>query len=388
MFAAITGVGQTVLSLVVHGLCFGVPVLVLSGAAYYFLSLPARRHEHARLFIHLLETCLRAGKPVEPTLISIAAWRDRSPGLRFHLTAAHLEEGERLAAALAKSRLLPRALIAMLAAGERLGDVARVLPACRMHLQDARSGMRSAMNHFFVLVLGFAPIALWLFWLLINHIAPRCGEIFEGMTDEPAGGFWFTFMMASLNWAFWVEAVLLLALVLAALLYVCGPDTPGWVRKIAGRLADAFTLRIPWKRHRMQRNFAAILAVLLDADVPEPEAVELAAASSGNGVFQRRARRAVQQLAGGVPLAQAVAVFDSAGEFRWRLTNATHGRSGFAQALRGWFEALDARAFQQEQATAHLLTTGLVVLNGVVVGCVCAGIFGMLVQFIERAVLW
>ena len=70
--------GEFVLSLLLHGLFFCVPVLVVSYFAYFFLSLPARRQEHARLFIHILETCLRDGKPVEPTIVSMAASGDRA----------------------------------------------------------------------------------------------------------------------------------------------------------------------------------------------------------------------------------------------------------------------------------------------------------------------
>jgi hypothetical protein len=142
-FANVSGL---LLSLFVHGLFFVAPVLVFSYLAYFFLSLPAGRREQARLFLHVLETCVRDGKPVEPAIVAMAETHDRSPGLRFHLTAAYVEEGDRLATALAKSRLVPRPIIAMLAAGERIGDVRKVLPACRRQLQDARSGVRSALN--------------------------------------------------------------------------------------------------------------------------------------------------------------------------------------------------------------------------------------------------
>jgi type II secretory pathway component PulF len=137
----------------------------------------------------------------------------------------------------------------------------------------------------------------------------------------------------------------------------------------------------------MQRNFAALLATLLDNDVPEAAALRLAASCTGNDLFGRRAELAVARLAGGEPLPEAVAALDDAGEFRWRLRNAPAGRAGFGPALRGWFESLDARAYQQEQAAAQLVTTALVVVNGVCVGCICAGLFGALVNLIELTAL-
>ena len=138
----------------------------------------------------------------------------------------------------------------------------------------------------------------------------------------------------------------------------------------------------------MQRNFAAILATLLDAGMPEPEALRQAAASTANDRFRQRATRAIQRLSSGESLTQVVTELDAAGEFRWRLANATHAKTGFAHALRGWFESLDARAFQQEQAAAQLLTTGLVLVNGLIVGCICVGLFGWLTNLVEIGVLW
>ena len=71
------------------------------------------------------------------------------------------------------------------------------------------------------------------------------------------------------------------------------------------------------------------------------------------------------------------------GEFHWRLTNATHAHGGFLNALRGWHEALDAKAFQQEEAATHVLTSGLVILNGLVVALIAISMFGMLVDDFE-----
>ena len=54
----------------------------------------------------------------------------------------------------------------------------------------------------------------------------------------------------------------------------------------------------------------------------------------------------------------------------------------------GWFEALDAKAFQQEQAAAQTLTTALVLWNGFVVGAFVIGMFNLLTNMVEEAVLW
>ena len=131
-----------------------------------------------------------------------------------------------------------------------------------------------------------------------------------------------------------------------------------------------------------------MLAILLDSGVPEPEAVALAADCTANKVFRQRAACAVDDLKRGLKLTQAVQAMDDSGEFGWRLTNAFHGRGGFLQALAGWHESLDAKAFQQEQAAAHGITTALVLWSGVFVGAVVISVFMFLVSLIDAAVLW
>jgi type II secretory pathway component PulF len=379
--------GWLVVSVVIHFVVIGIPVLLLAAAAFYLLSLPLRRSENARLFLHLVETNLRDGRQLEPALISMANSKDRTLGLRFHLMAAHLEEGDRLGLALRKSQLLPRPLAAMFAAGEELGDLRPVLPACRLHLGDTTSGQQGALNYFFVLVAGLAPVVAFLSFFVRVIIAPKMKEIFYGMhgIDSEAG--WLNLLQASLQWTVWVQTAMLGLLLCLALLYLSGPGLPGWLRALTHPVTDRVAWLVPWKRKRMQRNFAAMLATLLDHGVPEAAALRLAASCTGNDLFVRRAELAVARLAGGETLTEAVAALDDAGEFRWRLRNASAGRAGFGPALRGWFESLDARAYQQEQAAAQLITTALVVVNGVCVGCICAGMFGALVSLIELSAL-
>ena len=65
----------------------------------------------------------------------------------------------------------------------------------------------------------------------------------------------------------------------------------------------------------------------------------------------------MERLREGVALTEAVQAIDDTGEFRWRLTNAAYGRGGFMAALSGWHEALDAKAYQLEQAASQVITT-------------------------------
>ena len=60
----------------------------------------------------------------------------------------------------------------------------------------------------------------------------------------------------------------------------------------------------------------------------------------------------------------------------------------FLKSLAGWHESLDAKAFQQEQAAAHGVTTGLVLWSGLFVGTVVISVFSFLISIINAGVLW
>jgi type II secretory pathway component PulF len=158
--------------------------------------------------------------------------------------------------------------------------------------------------------------------------------------------------------------------------------TPLWnfIGRPLAPLRDRILYALPWRRRRLQRDFCATLSLLLDAELPEPAAITLAAEATANHVFVKRARRALEDLAAGRPLQTALGRFDKDGEFSWRLANAAAQHGGFLPALSGWMEALDAKAFQQEQTASQLITTGLVLCNGLVVGLIATGVFSVLIS--------
>src|SRR5208282_1294452 len=134
-------------------------------------------------------------------------------------------------------------------------------------------------------------------------------------------------------------------------------------------------------------DFSTMLAILLDSGMPEPEAVALAADCTSNSVLRHRAARVVERLQQGQPLSEAIRAIDDSGEFGWRLKNAFQAGSGFFQALAGWQESLDARAFQEEQAAAQGISTALVFWSGLWVGTVAISFFVFLVSIIDAGVL-
>jgi len=363
--------------------------ILLPGGAFsvllhYLLSLPMHRRDRALFFLDLLETVLQRGQPMEQAILAVAENRDRAIGAHFYLVAAHIENGDRLGEALEKvPGFLPPQITAILQTGEKLGDLKKILPACREVLRIAPDTVRSTMHYMVAILLIFAPVACWLIILLSVFIIPQFKALAAGMNFQV----WplTVFVFEHTSWLVEFEMAIFAMLMTVAVIYICGPGFVRWFKFRHVPVVDWITWRIPWKQKKLQRTFSAMLAVLLDGGVPEAVAVRLAGDSTANEICRRRAQRVTAALEQGVKLDEAVRAFDDTGEFHWRLTNATHAHGGFLNALRGWHEALDAKAFQQEEVATHFLTSGLVILNGLVVALIATSMFGMLVMILKGA---
>jgi type II secretory pathway component PulF len=354
--------------------------------AYFLVSLPLRRQERVRLFVDLLEVGFKEGYRPEAVITAISKSRERSVGLRFHHLAAYLENGRRLSEALAKvPHWLPPAIVAMLRAGEEIGDLGAMLPACRVWARAGTAQVLKGFHYLMVLTL-VVPFTLVIVQLVAVFVWPRFEEILRDM-EVPATTSLADYVIGN---PLVIALTVLLPLVVAgwAVAYVGGTRLVSWSQWTFRSLADGVLFAIPWRRKRMQRDFSATLALLLDRSVPEKKAVALAAECADNRVFRAFAVQTAEELSNGVKLTEAIRHLDDAGEFRWRLTNAAQARGGFLAALRGWHEALEAKAFQQEQAATQVFTTGLVLVNGLIVGLLVVGVFQLLIGIINAGVLW
>lgn len=381
-----TGVGDLLLSLAAFVVLAALPAVFLGTVLNYLLSLPLRRRERARFFLDLLEAALARGESPEQALVAMAAVRDRAPGVRFHQLAAHLEAGRSLIDALQQvPRLVPAGVSAMLAAGVRMGNLRRVLPACRKILQEGSSDVEGALHYALVLLLTFSPLAIWITGSVYIFVLPKFGAIME---DFQSSQHWaMLFVLRHPGWVIGPQVVLLGSLLVATWLYLGGPRAQRWLRWKSLPLLDWIVWWMPWKRQRALRTFSMMLASLLDNGVPEAEAVRLAAECVDNAVIRQRARAVNDALAQGRTLPDAIEAVDRQGEFRWRLRNAAHG-GGFLAALQGWHQALEATAYRLEQTAAHAVSTLMILLNGSVVVLLALATFGSLMGLLETAVLW
>jgi type II secretory pathway component PulF len=217
-------------------------------------------------------------------------------------------------------------------------------------------------------------------------VIPQFKEVAAGMDTSLWPITLFVFALNDSHILIGFEALLFLMLSAVAVTYIGGPGFVRWFQFRSVPVVDWLAWRIPWKQKKLLRAFSAMLAVLLDGGVPEAEAVRLAGDSTANEICRGRAQRVIAALENGVKLDDAVRTFDDTSEFHWRLTNAVHARGGFLAALRGWHEALDAKAFQQEEVATHVATSSMVILNGVVVALIATAMFGILMALLNGMV--
>jgi type II secretory pathway component PulF len=342
-----------------------------------------RRRERAVCLLSLLEIGLQQGRTPEQTFLSVAARRVADMGPLFESVVNRMKAGLSLGAALdTEPRLLPPPARAMIKVGEELGDLRRVLPACRISINTGTARSNSVLNNLMVL-LFVSPVGPVLIWIISIWVFPKLEDLAKDMITGLPGG---TFLMFKWSVLFAkIIAGLWLTLWLASCLRDPQTRLHHWLGATLSGLIQRFNYLLPWRRQRMQRDFSVMLSLMLDAGLAEERALRLAAGCAANVVFARRVERALAELRRGVKLTDALGRLDDRGEFRWRLRNAVEPPRSFSTALAGWHDALDARAFQQEQAASQIITTGFVFLNGTMVGLVAVGSFELLIRIMEEA---
>src|ERR1039457_2620836 len=231
--------------------------ILLPGGAFsvllhYLLSLPMRRRDRALFFLDLTETVLQRGQPVEQAILAAAENHDRAIGVHFYMVAAHIEGGNRLGEALEKvPGFLPPQITAILQTGEKLGDLKKVLPACREVLRVAPDTVRSTAHYMVAILLIFAPVACCMITLLSVFVVPRFKEVFANMGVHT----WpFTQLVFALNDAHILvgfEALVFLALMSVAAIYIGGPGLVRWFQFRSVPMVDWITWRIPWKHKKL-----------------------------------------------------------------------------------------------------------------------------------------
>lgn len=376
---------QILIPLLISLIGLGIFVL-LGGIVFQLFSLPFHRQERARLFVDLLEDELKRGNAPEPAIIRLSGCQDLSLSVRFYLLAAYLEQGFKLDEALDRvPRFLPAGVKGVIQAGCRLGNLKQLLPACRYQLQSASEQVAKARNYLGLTIMIFFPAWIVAVWMIGIFVLPR----FRAIADEMTGG-------TQLGWALThFDQVIILAAIptgmigMAVIIYAVGPRLRLWFQKwLPASFVDRIAALLPWARSRARRDFSLALARMLDAGVPESEAVRFAGTASGNLQLEKVAREIADELAAGGRLPDALGRVDPAEEFKWRWNMVAHSGLPFETALEGWHETLHCRAVRKETTFSNLSTTTLILMNGFFVGLIVVGVFQFFTSIIEEAVLW
>ncbi len=378
-------IALTTVSLLMIGPLLGVMVVL-----YFLISMPLRRQERGRILIDLLEVSSSNRISLSDVIRELCQTRDLALGVRFHVLGGYLDQGMSFTDAIRRvPRLLPPEIQGMLAIGESLGDYRKVLPACQATLNDAAQSVRNAIHNYTLLAVISFPTAVILFLFYLS-VWPRFMEIFNELVPVGSRQFPPAIDFTLQHFGLFMQLILTGSLVLlaAAILYVGGPRLVRWIEAGFRPLLHGLVLRIPWKRSRLLRNFSLLLGILLDHGTPEAEAIPLAAQATGNRKIQRNALRCQAALAAGVPLSEAIREIDCAPELGWRLRVASQHEGGFRMALKGWWEWLHHRAARQENATAELISTSIVLINGFLIGSLGYAIFFVLVRIFDQAAIW
>jgi type II secretory pathway component PulF len=217
---------QTVFGILWYLLLIMVPGGAFAVLLHFLLSLPMRRRDRGLFFLDLIETALDRGQALEVAILSAAEMRDRAMGVGFYLLAAHIENGSRIGEALDKTPgFLHPQVNAILRAGEKMGNIKKVLPACREVLRVPPDSVRTTMHYMVTILLLFAVVASFMIWFVATFVVPRFRDLAsgEGVKIWPVSAFVLgnPFLLIAF------EVTMFFSLTALAIIYIGGP---GFVR--------------------------------------------------------------------------------------------------------------------------------------------------------------
>ena len=284
-------------------------------------------------------------------------------------------------------RVLPPQVCAMLSTGDRIGDIRKVLPACRLLLRDSVSHVRSALNYLILLAFAISPAMVVVPVVLEDKVLPKLKAVFAGMLEgqparvHPIGLRGKHFVM--------VIQLCIVGFVWLATLAYCrrataprlGPSPPAGLHRTGSSPGC-----------RGGANASSAISRPCSPCSWTPKCPKPKPSPGGPIHCQPRHYRpraeSLRPAARRSQAPEALRALDSSQELQWRLSNALRRGAGFVRALTGWHEALDAKAFQLEQAAAQITTTVLVLINGVIVASILIAVFLILISIINRTSVW
>jgi general secretion pathway protein F len=297
---------------------------------------------------------VRAGVPLELGLRQVAV--DSSGQLRRVSSdlAAALNRGESLPQALDScGHGFPPVYRAIVEAGLKARNLPRALEAVAGFAQSALE-LRRQLALAMIYPLIVVAIAYGLFVLFLMHIEPAWTDTLAGFHYPQ------TWSLQAMSWLrerlrWWAPTVPIVAALALAIVWF-----RAWRTSVGGRgLIGGRVFRMVHVA-----NFAELLGILVEQDVPLTEGLPLAAEATSDRALQADCRVITERVSAGLPLAQAVADRRSLPPLlRW-LLQATETSPTLAAALQQAAETYRARAASR----AEWLKVSLPLFATIVIG--------------------
>jgi type II secretory pathway component PulF len=244
---------------------------------------------------------VRTGRPLPETMNELAK---ANPGTRrggvAHRISAALSSGLTLNQAVDRAKCFPLGVPEAIASGERGGKLDSVLESLARNI-GTETSLRLSILHAvcYPLVVGVVAFTAVLF--VQRFIVPQFGQMFKELdVSLPQMTQWI--LSGALAEAF---AALMGFSVLLLLLYILPPQQLPF-----RAFGDYLRVNVPVVGRVLRRFFLArwcgTMAVLVNAGVPEAQAVRLAGRSTGHAGFESQSEWIAAELEKGRPLAEAM----------------------------------------------------------------------------------
>lgn len=319
-----------------------------------------------------IASLVRCGVPLELGLVGLGSTLTGRLGRLTSRLASHLQGGASFPNALAaESRSMPAVYRAVVEAGLRSGRLAEALASfggLARSVHDLRHQISMALFYPTIIVL----FAYGLFVGFVTRILPVLEEAYESMQLHVAKWLvWFHPLRDTVDW--WGPAV-----PVALLLIVIWWRMTSRGALTAGAQSWWLTLAIlPWRwfpgiarilENFHRASFAHILGVLIEQQVPLPDALQLAGEATGNSRLARASRKLAESVRGGRSLSDAlaepVALRNLPSFLRWMLSVGAR-QSSLDSSLKQLTEVYRRRAlFQAEWIRIVLPVTAVIVVGG------------------------
>lgn len=326
--------------------------------------------EELNLLTEQLASITKSNLPLAPSLKALSGDL-RSSRLKPILERVHedLDRGATLEEALMKHhKAFPRVYISMLRAGEQTGNLAGIL-----QLMVGYTARMAALKQNLAAILTYPLMVLLVGGFVMMFLLVKVVPVFSEIFNEFGG---------QLPWAtrFWVDLAdmtmhkgtsLWLSIAIPVILLLL---LRGWMRRTErGRiLLDSLRLKVPvvGRFHYLLSltRFTRTLSILLKANVPVLDSLELAGAASGSPVLHRLVSEAGLEVASGETLSSSLAGTRYFGHtFCWMLSTGEQ-RGQTEEALESLAGSYEREAALYDRTWGTFLAPVIIVGLGITVG--------------------